>query len=736
MSDKKLSVSLAFQSSSFQKQVQSINKDTKLLEYEMTKLTKKGDEYVKSTEGQAKKLEILNKMYQSIQDKLTVYNNKMNATKDTLEKANSSYEKQGDKVNDLKNKLQEAEKTYGKNSEEVKKLKEQLKDAEQVFKNKANAVMNADNALKQIKTEMNKCEDEASDLTNEINQLNNEINGIDGSVGSGNFSALGNNMDEAGQKALDFRAKMAIVGEGMVEVGEKALNAGKDILEGMGELVSSGADYEIELNSIKVMLKDNEGAVREWAKQNAASIGLTENQLTLFAAKNVKLAEKMGLSGDAALEMGKNITIVGQDLATFYDVDPSEMISRFNSGLNGSTEVLDNYGIDLNVASLEQNEFFKSMNKSWNSLSEGEKRQVRMNQIMTQTADLTGNASREADSFAVQQQLLNENIKEVEQSLGMLLIPILQPLIGMVKEVVEGIKVWVEQNPELARVIMIVVSVLGALLTIFGAIMIPLGMATLAMSAFSMATLTAALPILGIIAAIAAVIAILAVLYVNWDKITKFLTSAWNACITFIQNGIKGMLDKFTNFSTFVQNLLGGLSNFFKSIGLDWMANLLDGLKSMWANITKWVTDSVNWLLDKLQFWKKGTDTMSTPQSGAMPMSLQAQPMTLDSGVATFGLDTMALSGQYYQADTFASKELSPFIQATNGTTNISTQATNGTTNMEELFNQFANKMIGALSGMNISVQTTNMIGNRELASVMTDNVVKTMNKNTALRGL
>lgn len=35
-----------------------------------------------------------------------------------------------------------------------------------------------------------------------------------------------------------------------------------------------------------------------------------------------------------------------------------------------------------------------------------------------------------------------------------------------------------------------------------------------------------------------------------------------------------------------------------------------DGMKGIWSSISKWVSDKVNWLKDKLAFWKKSNEEM------------------------------------------------------------------------------------------------------------------------------
>ena len=48
--------------------------------------------------------------------------------------------------------------------------------------------------------------------------------------------------------------------------------------------------------------------------------------------------------------------------------------------------------------------------------------------------------------------------------------------------------------------------------------------------------------------------------------------------------------------------------NSFKEVGKDIFNNVWEGIKGVWKSIKSWVTDKVDWLKDKLMFWKDGKD--------------------------------------------------------------------------------------------------------------------------------
>lgn len=69
-----------------------------------------------------------------------------------------------------------------------------------------------------------------------------------------------------------------------------------------------------------------------------------------------------------------------------------------------------------------------------------------------------------------------------------------------------------------------------------------------------------------------------------------------------------------TLFSTAMEALVGivnGIAGALWSAGEYIFTSLWDGLKSVWTKVSNWVSEKVEWLADKLTFWKTSTDEMS-----------------------------------------------------------------------------------------------------------------------------
>jgi phage-related minor tail protein len=100
----------------------------------------------------------------------------------------------------------------------------------------------------------------------------------------------------------------------------------------------------------------------------------------------------------------------------------------------------------------------------------------------------------------------------------------------------------------------------------------------------------------------------------NIKGIIKFFTAlfkgdwkgAWQAMKDIFMNVWNGIKEILPNLLEGIYNVLKGAAKVLYNIGKSIFNALWEGIKSIWTSIKNWVSDKVNWLVDKLAFWKKG----------------------------------------------------------------------------------------------------------------------------------
>lgn len=118
----------------------------------------------------------------------------------------------------------------------------------------------------------------------------------------------------------------------------------------------------------------------------------------------------------------------------------------------------------------------------------------------------------------------------------------------------------------------------------------------------------------------------------NMPKITATVKKVLDAIMPIVKpilNGVMQLVQGFTSlldgdihgFIDGILNFLGGLGQAFFNIGMSIFGFLWDGLVSVWNSISTWVSEKVGWLMDKLAFWRKGSDEMGgESHAGGLPL--------------------------------------------------------------------------------------------------------------------
>ncbi|WP_347379557.1 phage tail tape measure protein, partial [Clostridium saudiense] len=410
-----------------------------------------------------------------------------------------------------------------------------------------NSVINANNSLTTMNTTISSTEAEIKAMESQINQTTSALDELENgsNEASDDVEELAESFDEASEDAITFAGHMSEVGQGLIDVGDKMGEAGKKILDVVGDLVETGSEYSAEVAGTEFLLKNLDSTTQEVINNSselASTIGLTSKQYKDSATSIATYYKNMGITTEESNKLtGETMNLVA-DLAAITDIPFDDAMGRFKSGLMGNYEALDAFGINLSATTLENSEWVQSLGKSWNSLSDNEKMMAAYNEIVRQSSSATGLATQEAGEFGMQSKYLSERIEEVKGIIGEKLLPVLQPLIEKIADVVEKVAKWVEDNPELTRTILIIAGAIGGLMAVLGPIITTIGMLTIAVGAFNVAMLPTIGTIALVVAGIVALIAIVALVIAKWDEIV----ACWNSFCEWA----KQLWSDFTNWIT------------------------------------------------------------------------------------------------------------------------------------------------------------------------------------------
>lgn len=103
------------------------------------------------------------------------------------------------------------------------------------------------------------------------------------------------------------------------------------------------------------------------------------------------------------------------------------------------------------------------------------------------------------------------------------------------------------------------------------------------------------------------------------EKLPDFINFGIDVIVSIASGIIKNLPYLISQLPTIIGTIVEGLMSLgieLHKVGEDLFNQLLNGLKSVWDGIGEWVSEKVNWLSDKLSFWRKGKDEMKQDDGG------------------------------------------------------------------------------------------------------------------------
>ena len=223
----------------------------------------------------------------------------------------------------------------------------------------------------------------------------------------------------------------AFVTKQIIEFGKAAIGVASDLNEVQNVVDTTfGTDGAIKIN--------------EWARNAAESFGESELQAKQFTSTLGAMFKSMGVGQADMEEMSMSLAGLAGDMASFYNLDPTEAFEKLRSGISGETEPLKQLGINMSVANLEAFALSEGITKAYTSMTQAEQATLRYQYIMSATADAQGDFANTSDSLANQQRILQLEVQTLAAEIGQDLMPIAQEILTIARD---GIQ-WISENKD------------------------------------------------------------------------------------------------------------------------------------------------------------------------------------------------------------------------------------------------------------------------------------------------
>lgn len=171
---------------------------------------------------------------------------------------------------------------------------------------------------------------------------------------------------------------------------------------------------------------------QKWTKEFADNLYLDQREVESLAAKMKVLTRNLGINNEMSNKMSENLTKVAYDVAALNNVSAEQVMRNFTQGLSGQAKALQNYGIALNQATLQNTLYVNGINRTVSSLNSAEKAYLAYYQIMTVTAGQQGYLAKTLLTPANALNIIKTQFSLLAREIGNVFIPILMAAVPVV----------------------------------------------------------------------------------------------------------------------------------------------------------------------------------------------------------------------------------------------------------------------------------------------------------------
>ena len=277
-------------------------------------------------------------------------------------------------------------------------------------------------------------------MDNNIDELQIEIGTESQSASSGLDRLIGtlNRLDRIanGSKGLD-KVKTSLNG---------MTRSIRNVWKIMGSWFKESNDYEEALNLFQVSMGDASDAALEYAKRVQDLMGIDIQDWLEAQGSFNQLLEGYGIADEKAAQMSKQLTQLGYDLSSLWNVDVDTAMKRLQSGMSGQIKGLKAWGINLSVAQLRETALAHGIDLSTAKMTEAQKATLRYITLMEKTSNVQGDLARTLITPANALRIFEQQVTQARRALGNIVsvvavkvIPVFQAFISIITKAAQSL---------------------------------------------------------------------------------------------------------------------------------------------------------------------------------------------------------------------------------------------------------------------------------------------------------
>lgn len=209
-----------------------------------------------------------------------------------------------------------------------------------------------------------------------------------------------------------------------------------------GGMIESSNMFVENMNLFSVSMGNAADEALNFANRVNELMGIDVSQWIENQGYFKQIASGFGVVEDKANLMSKNLTQLGFDIASFYNISVESAMQKLQSGISGEIMPLRSLGYALDESTLKQVAYNHGITDSITNMAQAQKSQIRYLAIMEQSKNAMGDMARTLESPANQMRIFEQRVDQLKRAIGNGLMPIISAALpwvtAFVKLLTEG----------------------------------------------------------------------------------------------------------------------------------------------------------------------------------------------------------------------------------------------------------------------------------------------------------
>lgn len=281
-----------------------------------------------------------------------------------------------------------------------------------------------------------------AELAKRVNEFSTALHSIDGSKAQ-EIKDISQALKEASKSGKEAKKETSSFAQAWKVLKVGTITAGLNKIARFGQAAFQESSAYVEnLNLFYVTMGKSAKSALEYAQKVNKALGIDVSEWIRNLGTFRQIGAGFGVIDSKAELMAQNLTQIGYDISSFFNIDITEAMNKVRSGFTGELEPLRNLGYALDAATLQQVAYAHGVKQSYNTMTQAQKSQLRYIAILEQSKNVMGDMARTVTSPENAVRILNQQFTQLKRELGMGLLPILQKIIPYLSAGVQLLTEW------------------------------------------------------------------------------------------------------------------------------------------------------------------------------------------------------------------------------------------------------------------------------------------------------